>query len=106
VAQRRLRERIAQFLREEAPAVIVTYSTIADTGNVFGSSGGSYMAAEHHRSSLRHRAGNYNRIARLSSTKSPVKPRDFDIRQIRRDGGAVLQAGRARFPAGRRRPRS
>jgi len=79
-AQRRFRERMAQFLREEGPAVIVTYSTIADTGTVFGSSGGSYKAGDPiPPPSVVITPEHYNRIARLIEHKVPVKLA-FDIR--------------------------
>ncbi len=79
-AARRFREKMIQFLIDEKPAVIVTFSPTQDGGTVFGTSFGSYkagdpvpppavvIASEH-----------YNRIARLLQHKIPVKL-EFDIR--------------------------
>jgi carboxypeptidase Q len=71
---RQFRTKLAQFLHDEAPLVVVQSGTIGDGGTVFGSSGGSREAKdpvpppmvvitpEH-----------YNRIVRLIEHKVPVK---------------------------------
>jgi hypothetical protein len=80
VAQRRFRDRLNQFLKDEGAAVVVQETTIADVGTVFGSSGGSYkskdpipapmvvLTPEH-----------YSRIVRLLEKSMPVKL-EFDIK--------------------------
>ena len=77
---RRFREHLTQFLVAEQPAVVVQYSTIADGGTVFGSSGGSYKAGEPvPPPEVVLTPEHYNRIARLLDHKIPVKL-EFDIR--------------------------
>src|ERR1043166_7503301 len=79
-AQRRFRERVAQFLHDEAPAAVVQYTTIADGGTVFGTSGGSYKFGELvPRPTVVLTPEHYNRVVRLLEHKIPVKL-EFDIR--------------------------
>jgi hypothetical protein len=80
VAQRRFRDHVNQFLKDEGAAVVLQSTTIADGGTVFGSSGGGYKAKDLLPAPMvvltpEH----YNRIARLVAANIPVKL-EFDIR--------------------------
>lgn len=78
--QRRFRESLTRFLIAEQPAVVVQYTTTADGGTVFGTSGGSYKAGEPiPPPTVVLTPEHYNRISRLLDHKIPVKL-EFDIR--------------------------
>ncbi len=77
---RRFRERLVEFLREEQPLVVLQYTTTADGGTVFGSSGGSFKAGDPiPPPTVVLTPEHYNRIVRLIEHKIPVKL-EFDIR--------------------------
>ena len=71
---RQFRNKLAKFLQDEAPLVVVQSGTIGDGGTVFGSSGGSRDAKEPTPpTTVVITPEHYNRIVRLIEHKVPVK---------------------------------
>ena len=67
---RKFRADLAQFLREEKPAVVIQESTLGFGGTVFG--GGSDREAKENPTTLSMSAEHYNRIARLLQHDPPI----------------------------------
>jgi carboxypeptidase Q len=71
---RQFRTKLAQFLRDEAPLVVVQSGMIGDGGTVFGSSGGSREVKDPiPPTSVVLTPEHYNRVVRLLEKKIPVK---------------------------------
>ena len=78
--QRKLREKIAQFMKDEGALVLLSYGYNGDGGTVFASSGGSYDPKKPIAvASVALTPEHYNRIARLMEHNIPVKL-EFNIR--------------------------
>jgi carboxypeptidase Q len=72
--QRKLQEKIAQFLKDEGALVLLSYGYNGDGGTVFASSGGSYDPKKPIAiASVALTPEHYNRIARLMAHNIPVK---------------------------------
>ncbi|MBX9601142.1 MAG: M20/M25/M40 family metallo-hydrolase [Bryobacteraceae bacterium] len=75
--QRRLREKIQNFLRDEKPAVILQTGYRGDGGTVFGAGGGSREPQDKEKppvpATIALTPEHYNRIYRLLEKKIPVK---------------------------------